>query len=228
MKTAENRKHNTEDRKMNLKSILNSQFLILNSSYRRGFILPFSMMLTYIILIISTGISTILVKEMFFSSIGRESQIAYYSADAGLDCALYLDGLFVDLDTGIGIFPYNDDTSAWETSFVTKYSNFISNLTDIKCANAEIFDPRQDYSNYSAVSTDNLNPLNGVTSTFVLRMNNGSENFDRATAPCAEVSVEKKLAADGVLFRRIISRGYNTCNKNSSRFVERAIVNVSK
>jgi hypothetical protein len=43
------------------------------------------------------------------------------------------------------------------------------------------------------------------------------------TARCANVTVNKTAT-----YRQIISRGYNTCDAGSSRFIERAVINVTE
>ncbi len=234
MTIKENRNKKTEVRKWNLKSILVSRFLFLFTSHSRGFILPFAMILAYIILIISMGISDILTKEMYFSYVGRESQIAYYAADAGLDCALYIDTTFFDSATGIGIFPYNTIDGTWEKNVINNppYSNSPYNLNDtilastVKCAGSEIFNSATDgtHSSYSATSTDGSNPVNGVTTTFTLHMDQGHGSVNTKDS-CVKISIEKKLVGED-LTRTIISRGENTCDSNSPKFVERAIVNT--
>lgn len=199
---------------------INLKFKIKNLKFQtRGFILPFAMMLSYVILIISMGISDILTKEMFFSFIGRESQIAYYAADAGLDCALYLDAAFVDSSSGVGIFPSDKIDGTWE-GIVLNQSQYALATSTIRCAGAEIFNADSAKSNYKTTAIDGSNPVNGVESTFMLRMVQGTTNDS-----CALVSIDKKVTTS-TSTRRIISRGYNTCDMNNKKLVERAIVNM--
>jgi hypothetical protein len=44
-----------------------------------------------VLLAIGSAIYNILSKEVLFSASGRESQFAFYAADAGIECALYWD-----------------------------------------------------------------------------------------------------------------------------------------
>ena len=60
-----------------------------NTKAKRGFTLLIAVLATSIILSISLGIFDIITKEMKLASLGRESQIAFYAADAGEECAFY-------------------------------------------------------------------------------------------------------------------------------------------
>ncbi len=61
----------------------------LLASCQQGFILLFASLIASVLLTIGIGISTIVLKELRLSSIGRESQIAFFAADTGIECALY-------------------------------------------------------------------------------------------------------------------------------------------
>lgn len=90
-----------------------SKFNLQNSIFNsRGFVIPFSLMISTIILTISLGVSFILVKEISFSKINRDSLLAYYSADEALYCAKYLDTWYRDTTqpTPPNLFPLNSDT----------------------------------------------------------------------------------------------------------------------
>lgn len=58
-------------------------------SKQKGFTLLYAMVVISIVLTLSAGIMTIMVKELKLSGYGRESQIAYYAAESGAECALY-------------------------------------------------------------------------------------------------------------------------------------------
>lgn len=58
---------------------------------KRGFTLLFSALAASLLLAISLSIITISIKESQLSGIARESQYAFYAADAGVECALYWD-----------------------------------------------------------------------------------------------------------------------------------------
>lgn len=66
-----------------------------------GFTLFVAIIITATLLLISTGIASIAVKENFLTSSSRESQYAFYAADTGAECAIYWD---VKNNTGLSAF----------------------------------------------------------------------------------------------------------------------------
>jgi len=58
---------------------------------RTGFTLLLSLIVVSILLSIGLGIFEVIMREIRISSIGRESQIAFYAANAGAECAFYWD-----------------------------------------------------------------------------------------------------------------------------------------
>ena len=70
-----------------------SLFMIHNStrSTRRGFTLLYSVLVASLVLSIGVGIASIVLKELVLASTGRESQFAFYTADSGVECALFSD-----------------------------------------------------------------------------------------------------------------------------------------
>lgn len=57
----------------------------------RGFVILFAMLISTIMLLITSGIFNVVQKQVVLSSYSRESQRAFYAADAALECALYYD-----------------------------------------------------------------------------------------------------------------------------------------
>jgi hypothetical protein len=184
----------------------------------RGFVLPLTLIVCVIILTIATGISIILAKELYFSKLSRLSQVAYFAADNGLMCATMIDDKYVDPETGLGIFQYNDlVTSQMVLDKVN--ANRQANgqgtvmLNDIKCATSEIFN--------SAVTEYAVTPYpekNGRTTTFKMKMDLGGGDYR-----CATVVINKSAT-----YRQIISRGFAFCNSTLQYPIERAIVSTSE
>lgn len=56
-----------------------------------GFVLLFAALITSMVLAISLGIFSLIIKEVELSGASRESQRALYAADAGTECVLYWD-----------------------------------------------------------------------------------------------------------------------------------------
>lgn len=57
----------------------------------RGFTLFIAIVVMGTLLLISTSIVSLALKQSYISSAGRESQMAFYAADTGIECALYWD-----------------------------------------------------------------------------------------------------------------------------------------
>lgn len=58
-----------------------------------GFVILFTILTASIIMVIGLGIYSIASREAVLSGTARESQMAFYAADAGLECALYAQAL---------------------------------------------------------------------------------------------------------------------------------------
>lgn len=57
----------------------------------RGFVILIASLLAGLLTIIGASIFSIFLKELILSSGGKESQLAFYAADGGVECALYWD-----------------------------------------------------------------------------------------------------------------------------------------
>lgn len=192
-----------------------------------GFVLPFTLLIVAIMLLISVSISTVLVKQIYFSNISRESQAAYYAADNALACAVSIDETYQE--NGLGIFPYDSTiatTLANKTNMQTRLDalNTIRSLNipvlaplavslnTIMCAQSVIFDTGG-VSNFTAKDVFTHGSETGITSIFTMKMDLGDGTFR-----CAKVTVNKTAS-----YKQIIAQGYSQCNRTSG-FVERAVV----
>ena len=57
--------------------------------FKTGFTLLLSLLVISVVLSVGLGVFDIVTKELKLSSMGRESQIAFYAADAGIECFFY-------------------------------------------------------------------------------------------------------------------------------------------
>jgi len=137
-----------------------------------GFTLLYSVLVTSLLLAIGIAILNISVKEVILSGSSRDSQFAFYAADAGIECALYWD---------------------------IKHRSFATSTTAIiNCGG------------------DEFPPVGKKISPFV-------SEFTMRFLPqdyCAKVTVEKFESPSRT---EIESRGFNTCDENNPRRVERAL-----
>ncbi|MEX2010248.1 MAG: hypothetical protein WD874_00390 [Parcubacteria group bacterium] len=58
---------------------------------QRGFTAFIAIAITGTLLLVSTAVVTVALKETRLAASGRESQYAFYAADTGIECALYWD-----------------------------------------------------------------------------------------------------------------------------------------
>ncbi len=68
-----------------------TSYFILRSSNSRGFTLFIAVIVSSLFLAIGFSLASLSVKQQIISSIGKESQFAFYAADTGIECALYWD-----------------------------------------------------------------------------------------------------------------------------------------
>jgi Tfp pilus assembly protein PilX len=71
-----------------------------------GFAMLFTVLVMTLILNIALGISNITFKQTILSSLARDSGVAFYQADAGMECILYY-----DLNVNTKRFPIGSTTS---------------------------------------------------------------------------------------------------------------------
>ncbi|OGF83182.1 hypothetical protein A3B18_00525 [Candidatus Giovannonibacteria bacterium RIFCSPLOWO2_01_FULL_46_13] len=187
----------------------------------KGFTLLLSVLIVSIMLAISLGVSDIISSEIFLSGAGRESQLAFYAADAGINCAAYWD---TDIAAGSPFSTTTPGTTNITCTGATKqvggYPSCVANL---------------DGSGASSACTASGEKKAGK-SVFYLGFSNGS---------CAKVTVTKRQyyqpsnydntvvgaapPSDAVIETHILSDGFNKgsvatqCSSNSARIFQRSI-----
>ena len=176
-----------------------SKFKIKNglpreASAKWGMTLFIAIAVMGILLLITFAIVNITMKATLFASSGRDSQFAFFAADAGMECALYWDSR---------VDPSKFDPTTPGGSII--------------CANDTM-------SGTGGVGSDTILGTTTVTkigggslSTFGFVMNQSSVVENRVNH-CAIVTVTKSGGST-----TIKSRGYNTCDINNTRRVERGI-----
>lgn len=161
----------------------------------KGFVILFSVLLAGLFLIIGTSIFTISLKELILSSSGRDSQLAFHAASSGVECALYWD--------------LNHHVFATSTHSGASPSN-------VYCAD-------QDVTTNSYWVWKNP-PTNNNQAETILGFNIFPS--DPSRQDCVVISVKKVKAPvppNSPVVTTIESRGYNTCDINNLRRVERGL-----
>ncbi|MSR71518.1 MAG: hypothetical protein EXS50_02535 [Candidatus Taylorbacteria bacterium] len=209
-----------------MKKLLN----IISKLKTKGFVLPLTLLVCSIILTIATGISIILTKELYFSKLSRESQLAYYAADNAMMCAIMIDDQYIDPIEGIGIFPYNglrpsaSEVSTDMDAVLAQVNLSRQNrgqgsivINDIRCATSAIFDNQ--LSGFTTVAFNHANDDTspGIKTGFSMKMDLGN-----GTQRCANVIIYKTKK-----YRQIIARGFASC-AGTAHPIERAIVNTTE
>lgn len=76
---------------MKKKSNLTERSGLSTSSLEQGFTLLFSLLIVSVALSVGMGIFNLIYGQIILSGTGRQSQFAFYVADAGVECAFYWD-----------------------------------------------------------------------------------------------------------------------------------------
>ena len=189
----------------------------------RGFTLLFASLIGALVIAIGMAILNITLKQIILASAGRESQQAFYSADAGVECALYLDRGAGDVDCRLGLFGAPSTTP---TSGITVCGLAYTAGTPVigECFGKEItFIPTS-----LGASGDQSQK---IQSSFILDANSvvGPDNRSTNNNMCFNVTVLKTADTIATKGSTIIeSRGYNNCNAGITNKFERAIRTVNQ
>ncbi len=168
------------------------------SSKKQGFVILYAVLLTMVVLAIGIILLNIIARQTLLASIERNSQIAYYAADAGRQCALYWNkqqkfGTVINI---LGIRQLSAPAA----------------IDGVSCVNAEPV----------TVTTDPGLPLASGAQQLKAEF-----RIPISSKTCARVTVEKNAAADPDKTTIVTSVGYNVaCDSVDTvnpRKVERAL-----
>ncbi len=234
-----------------MKKATNAYYKISRSELKKGFILPFTMLITVLVLFITTSALALLNKQQYFSKIYKQTQAAYFAADDAISCALSLDDAYVS-DDGLGIFPSSSTTPTNPDTYVNNVISYVNTQrialqpsaipltrSSITCGQSQIFaaggnpsfDPLYGVSNYNFIYhfsnpiTHQPDQEHGVAVSYNMKMDLGLDPADVALTKhlyrCAKVTINKTAS-----FRQIIAQGYSSCDGTGTA-VERAVVNTT-
>jgi hypothetical protein len=172
----------------------------------KAFVLLFTLLISSILLATGLGISRLVVRQITLASLGRESQVALFAADSGIECALH-----------------------WELSGKFDLAEPSEDRT-IFCNGLRIADGSQNVitsSSYGA-ECDALgappqnNTINGGSkSCFNFSVSPPGSNPPN-NQPCVYVVVDKSnLVAGGTT--EITANGYNRCNLDLPNTLQRTL-----
>ena len=164
------------------------QKLKIKKQKNTGFALLVSIITTGILLLISFVVANIAFKQLVISGAYRASQYAFYTADSGVECAMYWD-------------LKNPDGSGVSRGF----SAFDPSTSGSVTCNGQTVTTGSQVVQTTPSQTSQIGGA-GVGSQNIFQINFGNG--------CAIVTVVKN--ADGTT--RIDSRGYNTCSGSGRRY----------
>jgi Tfp pilus assembly protein PilX len=184
--------------------------MIFNSSKKiikeRGITLYIAVIVASFLILSSIAIVSIAVRQVAISSVSRDSQVAFYAADTGIECALYWD--------------LKNTTVSGQSAFatVTPSGTPVAGPQSINCNNNPTI-----LVGRSTISANPADPLYGIaTSTF-------SVAFVSPDTSCVTVTIVKSYVS-GFPVTKIESKGYNygsvsglSCISTNARRTERAV-----
>jgi hypothetical protein len=179
--------------------------------YYAGFTLYYAVLVGSLILVIGASMLNLSLKELTLTGTLKESELAFFAADAGTECALYWDLRgYVSGTDNKKVFPASNDPSSF---------SYNGDVSQVKCNGntslGAVFDTTP------PVLTD------WATTTFSYNVND---------IYCTVIRVVKHVNVDGTISTAIQAKGYNMAgsgtavngdfciNNTSARRVERSFV----
>jgi len=164
----------------------------------RGMTLFIAVTIMGILLFISFAVVNITIKANLFATSGRDSQYAFYAADAGLECALYWDSKY--------------------DAFSTSSHPLLPDNT-VYCAGSGVAGTGQALYGTTTLGRIGLGGDTNPTSVFSFLMTPSV-----TSSACSVVTVYKYYSGSPLVLKTYIkSRGYNTCDMTNSRRMERGV-----
>jgi Tfp pilus assembly protein PilX len=172
--------------------------MIKNKQTKEGFTLIISIFLASIVLTITLSMMQLLYKQLILSTADRESQIAFFAADTGMECAYYWD--------------FRGDLSGSSTGsiFSSANSGTVSGLAPT-CGGKNIY-TQTGPGGEVAFDTSATNAIDDITTFYMTNI--------ASTTACNYVIVKKNKTTATT---SIESHGQNRCTAGDLRRVERAI-----
>ncbi len=177
-----------------------------NMEKKKGFTLLFAVLVSTLVVSIGATVISIALRQTILSGTSRESQYAFYAANTILECVFYWD-VAGKADVDGKVFPGEGDIALAGTD-----------LGDVTCSGGNITSGSGFVTAFANKAWDDAGPygktvrveVNDVTGTFTHRY-------------CAEATISKVTGGDGVVTTTIEAKGYNTCDLNNPRAVERGL-----
>lgn len=95
---------------------------MMTPTHNKGFAMLFTVLLVSLILTIAIGISNLTLRQTVLSNLAKDSGIAFYQADAAVECGMYQEMM--------GMFLYGSDVSEVPAAFECAGVEMILNPTN--------------------------------------------------------------------------------------------------
>lgn len=178
---------------------------------KKGFALLMAIVLTSTLLLITYALSNITLKALNLSYAGKNSELAFYAADTGVECAQYWDIRNGEANQGAFYTTPN-------TTIICNGNSIVGNGTTRSEVNT-VPEPSS-----ASFGTQTTPAPATIVSLFQFCVNGPCTTPANKFGPCAIVTVTKVTnPSTGIITTSIESRGYNTCNTDSVQRFERAL-----
>jgi hypothetical protein len=213
---------------------------------QRAFVLLYAVMTSTIVLAVGVSIISIALKQLAISTLGRESQYAFYAANTGAECALYWDfhGVLKEVVTSVDGAAY-ERLAVFSNPFLATGRQVTedADMESVTCAQTELMAnvscnpsvPGGPDDSWCEDECDSVaDPAACDQTTFTVFLGRDASGAEDREGPCARVTVEKVRgssaggvftpSASGTNLQTIVdSRGYNYCDEDNPRRVERGL-----
>lgn len=187
---------------------------------KKGFTLLFAVLVSTLVVSIGATIISIALRQTILSGTSRESQFAFYAANTALDCAHYWDT--------IGAPGTNNSSFVFPAPIAGEIQ---TDAVDITCSGINIKTGRDSKDPGIIVTKpweETLSPSENKT-TFFLKITDKAKITGLPSYEyCAEATVKKVIiigpSSNMIIETTIESKGYNTCDENNPRRVERGLI----
>ncbi len=174
-----------------------------------GFVLLFSLLVSSILLATGLGISRLMIRQINLATLSRDSQVAFFAADSGLECALHWNAL--------GKFDLATPTAArtiYCNGVTIMHGNSNGGMPGVTLASCPA-DPM------GSPAINNIDGEPRSCFTFTLGSNPNAAAITLSSQPCTFVVVDKSDPTG--ITTKITSNGYNHCDINAPNVLQRTL-----
>ncbi len=176
-----------------------------NLEKRKGFTLLFAVLVSTLIVSIGATVISIALRQTILSGTSRESQYAFYAANTVLECVFYWD-VAGKADADGKVFPGEGDIALTGLD-----------LGDVACSGGNITSGSGFITAFANRAWEDTGPYE---KTVRIEVSDTTGTFGHRY--CAEATISKTTNGD-IVTTTIEAKGYNTCDLNNARAVERGL-----